>query len=337
MRADPRRRPKLTWRRVSIPVLLVASLAALATAVGTLSRPPPSPFDGVRLYTDPAGPAALAARDVARSDPRRSRVLRRVAAKSHAVWLGDWVGADAISARVRAHVEAARRTREVALFVLYNLPHRDCVGRHSAGGARDAATYRSWVRAFATGLGRAKAFVVIEPDAVAQLDCLSPAQRAERLELLRVATGALAVRPGVASYLDAGHGGWTAPAEMARRLRAAGIGDVRGFAVNVAFYDDTAAEIAYATRVSDLVEHKPFVIDTSRNGRGRAAGSDSWCNPAGRALGHDPLSAAGDERVDALLWIKTPGISDGDCGRGEPPAGAFWSTRAAQLAVAAGM
>ena len=214
-------------------------------------------------------------------------------------------------------------------------PQRDC-GQHSAGGAPDAATYRSWVTAFAAGIGQAKAFVVIEPDALAQLDCLSADQRAERLELLRFAVDALAAYPRVFSYLDAGHGAWTAPAAMARRLRDADIHKVRGFSVNVSFYDTTAAEITYGKTVSDLAGHKPFVIDTSRNGRGRTPGASGWCNPAGRALGPTPLTAPGDDQVDALLWIKTPGVSDGDCGRGEPRAGQFWTERAVELATAAG-
>jgi endoglucanase len=123
---------------------------------------------------------------------------------------------------------------------------------------------------------------------------------------------------------------------MARRLRAAGLDEVRGFSINVSFYDTTAAEIKYGRTVSDLVDHKPFVIDTSRNGKGRTYGASAWCNPSGRALGPTPLTAPGDDRVDALLWMKNPGVSDGDCGRGEPRAGVFWTERAVQLATASG-
>jgi endoglucanase len=218
------------------------------------------------------------------------------------------------------------------LFVIYNLPHRDC-GQHSAGGAPDAAAYRSWVLAFTAGIDQAKAFVVIEPDALAQLDCLSADQRAERLDLLRFATDTLAASPRAVSYLDAGHRDWIAPAEMARRLQDAGIREIRGFSVNGSFYDSTTAEITYGKTVSDLVDHKPFVIDTSRNGKDKT--SAEWCNPAGHALGPAPLTAPGEDRVDALLWIKTPGVSDGDCGRGEPRAGVFWIERAIELATAA--
>ena len=73
----------------------------------------------------------------------------------------------------------------------------------------------------------------------------------------------------------------------------------------------------------------PFVVDTSRNGNGpypgdTVDGAPSWCNPPGRALGEPPTDNPGLPRVDALLWIKYPGESDGSCRPGEPEVGAWW-------------
>jgi endoglucanase len=70
-----------------------------------------------------------------------------------------------------------------------------------------------------------------------------------------------------------------------------------------------------------------FVIDTSRNGRGpwRPATSypdpQDWCNPPGRGLGLRPTANTGVPLVDAYLWVKVPGESDGSCTRGLGPAG----------------
>lgn len=71
-----------------------------------------------------------------------------------------------------------------------------------------------------------------------------------------------------------------------------------------------------------------FVIDTSRNGMGpwdpSAAGypdPQDWCNPPDRGLGLTPTLDTGNELIDAYLWIKTPGESDGECTRGLGPAG----------------
>lgn len=70
---------------------------------------------------------------------------------------------------------------------------------------------------------------------------------------------------------------------------------------------------------------KHFVIDTSRNGQGPWTGipghpaSDSatqdWCNPPDRGLGLRPTANTGLPLVDAYLWIKIPGESDGQCYR----------------------
>ncbi|MFC9174490.1 glycoside hydrolase family 6 protein [Streptomyces sp. NPDC057107] len=60
---------------------------------------------------------------------------------------------------------------------------------------------------------------------------------------------------------------------------------------------------------------------------------ETWCNPPGRALGEPPTTETGDEKVDAYLWIKRPGESDGDC-KGGPKAGAWWPEYALGLARA---
>jgi endoglucanase len=81
----------------------------------------------------------------------------------------------------------------------------------------------------------------------------------------------------------------------------------------------------YGDLVGDVsAEDLPhFVVDTSRNGRGPwtpppgASGDQQvWCNPPGRGLGIRPTAATGDSLVDAYLWVKVPGESDGQCVRG---------------------
>ncbi len=55
-----------------------------------------------------------------------------------------------------------------------------------------------------------------------------------------------------------------------------------------------------------------FVIDTSRNGGVETRRSCShWCNIRGAGAGRWPTSDTGSALVDAFLWIKTPGESDG--------------------------
>jgi endoglucanase len=75
---------------------------------------------------------------------------------------------------------------------------------------------------------------------------------------------------------------------------------------------------------------KHFVIDSGRNGLGPDT-SGEWCNPAGRALGIRPTTNTGVAGLDAFLWIKTPGESDGAC-NGAPAAGQWWADYALGLA-----
>ena len=72
---------------------------------------------------------------------------------------------------------------------------------------------------------------------------------------------------------------------------------------------------------------KHFVVDTSRNGQGPWIPTTSypdpqdWCNPPGRGLGLRPTANTGNSLIDAYLWVKIPGESDGECTRGLGPGG----------------
>jgi len=76
----------------------------------------------------------------------------------------------------------------------------------------------------------------------------------------------------------------------------------------------------------------PFVIDTSRNGRGpldatlyaaapynqpadviAGLNGGDWCNAPGAGAGLRPSASPGVALVDAYLWVKEPGDSDGSC------------------------
>ena len=87
---------------------------------------------------------------------------------------------------------------------------------------------------------------------------------------------------------------------------------------------------ATALSPAGAVAATPFVIDTSRNGAGYAPKYE-WCNPPGRKIGNPPTIETGEPLVDAFLWLKRPGESDGEC-NGGPKAGAFWDENAIELA-----
>ncbi|GHH80792.1 glucanase [Streptomyces sulfonofaciens] len=300
------------------------------TAVRGPAREAAAPF-----WVDPASPAAWQADDFQRHGREAdARLLQRIARQPTAIW----PGGDDPGPMMRAATEGARKEGRTALFVAYNIPHRDC-GQHSAGGAPDGAAYRQWIERFASALGDARAWVVLEPDAVAHaVDGCTPMEyQAERYALLSQAIERLKRQPHTRVYLDAGNPAWISdPARLVEPLGHAGIAGADGFALNVSNFQTTDTAKAYGHKLSAALQGmgtKHFVIDTSRNGNGPLAGdhSTAWCNPPGRALGTPPTLRTGDPLVDAYLWIKRPGESDGQC-RGGPAAGTWWPQYALGLA-----
>jgi endoglucanase len=287
-----------------------------------------NPFEALPQYVDPRTPASAQARAWRDSRPADAALMDEIASQPQGIWLGDWI--PDVRAEAAARVSSARSAGALPLFVAYNIPNRDC-GLHSGGGSTDAAAYQRWIDALARGLGAGPAAVILEPDALAA-GCLDAALQRQRLALLRGAVDRLAAQPGIAVYIDAGNPTWVPAPEIARRLRTAGVARARGFAINVASFSTTPVSRAYGRAVSRRAGGAPFVIDTGRNGAGPAPG-DSWCNPAGRALGDRPTAATRDRLVDALLWVKRPGESDGACNDG-PVAGEWWADYALGLARA---
>lgn len=60
----------------------------------------------------------------------------------------------------------------------------------------------------AGGLGSQKAIVILEPDDLAQMDCLPATAQSERLSLLKDAVQILKKARGAKVYLDGGHPAW---------------------------------------------------------------------------------------------------------------------------------
>lgn len=289
-----------------------------------------SPLSGLALFVDAFSSARITADAWRASRPSDAAIMAKIAAAPQAKWFGDWNAN--VEADVARAVGAAAAANSVPVLVAYNIPQRDC-GSHSAGGASSADSYRGWIAAFARGLGARRALVVLEPDALAGMDCLSQTDRDTRTGLLAFAVKTLRDLDALV-YLDGGHSNWHPASVMAPRLRDAGIGMATGFALNVSNFQRTASEIAYGNEISALTGGKHYIVDTSRNGLGPAP-DGQWCNPEGRALGERPTSDTGTPLADAFLWIKTPGESDGAC-NGHPAANTWMPEYALGLGRRAG-
>jgi endoglucanase len=320
-------------------ILFLAIGCTSAAAPGRAREPEPSGrAPSVPFWVNPDGAAARQAEQWQRLGRiQEATLVRRIAEQP----VAEWLGGAAPEMKTRALVEAAAREGREALIVVYEIPHRDC-GHYSTGGLSDDETYRSTIDAVSNAIGDHRTTIVLEPDAVAHIvtGCTPRELHEQRYRLLSGAVRRLKQQPGVKVYLDAGNSSWiTNPRRMVGPLRRAGIADADGFAVNVSNFETTADSSRYGHRLSRDLGGAHFVIDTSRNGNGPFRGDgrgrggspgENWCNPPGRALGIPPTTDTGDPLIDAYLWIKQPGDSDGQC-RGGPPAGQWWPTYALGL------
>ncbi|WP_188189845.1 glycoside hydrolase family 6 protein [Nonomuraea sp. SYSU D8015] len=333
--------------------------------------------DDVRFYVQPDTEAAQQARTWSvqgrTADAALMRALSEVPA---AIWLAGGEPAD-VSRTVREAVTRAARQRTVPVFVTNNIPARDCWN----GGAPNAEAYRAWIDAVAEGIGNRSAVVALEPSGLARMpgspECPQGGQAAatQRYSDLSYAVEALTGLGSTAVYLDGGLAGWPGFTQMADRLVNAGAVRADGFYVNVVGYRTTEQSLTYASQLSKCVylraaartascaagnlaavpDDAPglphFVVDTSRNGTGewqppagRFPAPDEWCNPPGRGAGARPTTDTRNSLADALLWLNSPGFSNGQCTRGTsgpadpaygivtPAAGQWWPDQALERA-----
>ena len=302
--------------------------ASGATAGSPQVRMYANPLVGYRFYVDPSSHAARQVDAWRATRPADAAQIAKIASHPQAIW---WVG-DPAHPYELARVTTARIivAGAVPVYVLYNIPHRDC-GSHSRGGASSGDAYRAWVGEIAAGIGGQPAVVILEPDALPGMDCLPANLQVERLELIRDAVAILKQAKRVAVYIDAGNPGWRDTQTMASRLTRAGIDRADGFALNVANFFSNERSTVFGAELSALVGGKHFVIDSSRNGAGPHP-TQEWCNPPGRALGAPATVNTGHPLVDAFLWVNSPGQSDGPCNGGPPP-GTWWPDYALDLAA----
>ncbi|KAH8726092.1 cellobiohydrolase II [Phaeosphaeriaceae sp. PMI808] len=189
-----------------------------------------------------------------------------------------------------------------------------------------------------------KVNLAIEPDSLANMVTnMNVAKCARAAPYYRELT-AYAIKTlnfnNVDMYLDGGHGGWLGwdanigPAAklFAEVYKAAGSPrGVRGIVTNVSNYNPfsiaTCGSITQGNKNCDeqryinsfapllRAEGFPahFIVDVGRSGKqptGQQAWGD-WCNVKGAGFGPRPTTNTGNELVDAFVWVKPGGESDG--------------------------
>jgi len=269
--------PKITQRAGRRAALIAAALTAaaftLAAAAPARAAAPHGPAAPQKsshalgqarlLVTTPnADGVRQAAQLAAAHDTRDALALAKVLATPQAVWLD---GGSPTEARrtVQQTVALATVEKAVPVFVVYNIPGRDC-DQYSAGGATDTAGYDAWIDAIAAGIGNAKAALLLEPDSLGLIpsDCIAthgltaaqyPFTDAERYAQLDYAVSALEAKPNTSVYLDATHPAWLNVGDISSRLLNAGVNRAQGFFTNVSNYQFTTNDIDYGTWISDCL------------------------------------------------------------------------------------
>lgn len=270
------------------------------------------------LFVDPTNGAA----EYLSANPEANgkEYLTRMAQMPVAQWFGDWN--QNITNDVRAYVSAAAAKGSIPVLVFYNIPNRDC-GGYSIGGASNQASYTQWIQQAASAIGNYPAVVILEPDALGALSCLPTARQPERTQSIAEAVKILKNNSKTAVYIDAGTPVWQPADVMATRLKAANVSLADGFSLNVSYFATTALNYSYGDKLSSLIGYKHYVIDTSRNGGGHDV-AYMQCNPSFAALGEAPTTNTSSKLSDALLWIKIPWESDGDCNGSPGPGEPYW-------------
>nr|WP_267244546.1 glycoside hydrolase family 6 protein [Streptomyces sp. PR69] len=293
---------------------------------------PAAPSAGSPFWVDPDSAAARQVEQwQAQGREEDAALLRRIAERP----VAEWPAGDDPVPQISRAVQGARQGDRTVVLVAYNIPHRDC-GMYSAGGAADAAAYRAWIDSFAAAIGDASAIVVLEPDALPHIvdGCTPGEYHDERYTLLSEAVDRLKRQPRTKVYLDAGNPAWIKdPGKLVEPLTRAGVDAADGFSLNVSNFQTDQVVKSFGNELSALLGGAHYTVDSSRNGAGPLPGDreEAWCNPPGRALGTPPTDDTGSEVLDAYLWIKRPGESDGPC-RGGPDAGTWWPDYALGLA-----
>ena len=367
-------------------LVLGAGLAVLAPGTATAATTGHTISPDTRFFVPPPadGSVQQIATLVRGGDLKDAKLLAEMEAVPSAVWLTGGTPAQ-VGKQVRTTLAEAALERTEPVFVVYDIPGRDC-SEYSAGGAADQTAYQSWVDAVASTVGRSHAVLLVEPDALGNepSDCDLPADAypytdAERTAEVGYAAATLEQDPNTSVYLDGTNPHWQAVPNITSRLLAAGVQQTQGFFLNVSnfrtnpelqdygswvsdciamvtdpshwayghpeycasqYYPATVDDFStwsqttawYTQNMGDAVATTHYVVDTSRNGQGpntmatyggapydqsatavAALMQGNWCNPTDAGLGVRPTARTGVPLLDAELWVKTPGQSDGQC------------------------
>ncbi|KAI3619305.1 exoglucanase 3 precursor [Moniliophthora roreri] len=320
--------------------VLLAALVGLAVATPTLPVKKRqvtlegNPFQGRTLHANGRYRQEVEAAAGNLTDPSLQEAALKVADVGTFLWL------DTIST-IESFESYLTETGENEIFgvVIYDLPGRDCAAKASNGelAVGEIDRYKSEY------IDPIAAIIEAHPD-IAIAAVIEPEQQsaAGYREGVQYALSSLNF-PNVAMYIDAGHGGWLGwdanlqpgAQELAAAYTGAGSpSSVRGFATNVAGwnavqqvpgefenapdgqYNKAQDEDRYVTLFGAALAAAGMpnnaIVDTGRDGvTGLRDEWGDWCNVNGAGFGMRPTTSTVNSLMDAYVWVKPGGESDG--------------------------
>lgn len=313
-----------------------------------------NPFTGVQMWANDYYASEVSNLAV----PQLSGAMATAAAKVADVPSFMWMDTRSKISRVRdtlADIREANNagpsTPYAGIFVVYDLPDRDCAAAASNGeyaiadgGVAKYKAYIDEIREMLISYSDTRIILVIEPDSLANMvtnlnvpKCANAQSAYEECTIYALQKLNL---PNVAMYMDAGHAGWLGwqpnlqpAANLYARIysEAGSPSALRGLATNVANYNGwnitspppytqgnaVYNEKLYVDALGPLLSARGFdarfIVDQGRSGKQPTGQQEwgHWCNAIGTGFGLRPTSNTNHNLVDAFVWIKPGGECDG--------------------------
>jgi len=219
-----------------------------------------NPFGGARFHVDATYTQRVTS--TASGYPALAPQIKKASVQPTAVWIDAIARVGRVSETLAA--AAAEETshggpRVVSVFVLYDLPNRDCAARSSSGElsvddggeARYRAEFIDPIAAAIAARPSQRVVALVEPDSLANLATNAQIPRCAAAggayrRGTAYAISKLSSLPNVTVYLDAAHAGWLGWAPNRTKIvdiykdvldQAGGADKIRGFFTNVSNYN----------------------------------------------------------------------------------------------------
>ncbi|QBX57051.1 hypothetical protein EXE58_17500 [Nocardioides seonyuensis] len=290
---------------LSLPRVL-ACLAVLASGLATTAAPAAvpaeAPVKSARATTVPVWQAAQAPHEENPSNPLANRLwgvyhgpqdqlyypyeaadpatqaaLNTIRLRPRTKWFANHVPDSQIQSKTISYIANSQAGNpealsQIAVFRMKPWENEACERPPTRA---EQASYKTWIRNLASGIGSAPTLIVMQPDGPFLWCTPKPKVSAK---LIRFATRTLSNLPATSVYIDAGAADWCKPhtkptaARCIRNLKRTGVAYARGFAMDSTHYTGPEENILLGSQMVDLLRKqgygsKHFIIDTAKSGQ----------------------------------------------------------------------